>query len=349
MSANNLGASQLLSGPPRLVFAIPLKPRAACSDWAMAQAYLRRTIKSALTAAESYAAEVWVASHEQPDLGDLRATVRVCPVPFPVPLDPIEGGLDKARKRRFIGACLREHVVRDVSVVFLDADDLVHRDLVRYVLADGGGSYVVDDGYVYDTRARVLQRYPANFHRRCGSSFVFRFSADELPETWEDLDAAFSQFGTSPERRGHQDYERVAAELGRPAAPIPFPGCVYVVNHSESLWTAQTGGHLRINRRPLDVVKPSLAREILRDDFSSADYAARVAGPARYARATSAAVLVAGRTKLLRVFGIAPPSILPTSAVAVASAPVPQKAVAHKRQGSGRRTDQRTTRTRGRR
>ena len=113
MTANNPGASRLLSGPPRLVFAIPLKPRASCSDWATAQAYLRRTIKSAITAAESFPAEVWVACHEQPDLGDLGDAVRVCSVPFPVPLDPIEGGLDKARKRRFIGACLREHVVRD--------------------------------------------------------------------------------------------------------------------------------------------------------------------------------------------------------------------------------------------
>ena len=349
MTANNRGESRLLSGPPRLVFAIPLKPRAACSNWATAQAYLRRTIKSAITAADSFAAEVWVASHEQPDLGDLRDAVRVCPVPFPVPLDPIEGGLDKARKRRFIGASLREHVVRDVSVVFLDADDLVHRDLVRYVLADGVGSYVVDDGYVYDARAGVLQRYPANFHRRCGSSFVFRFGVDELPESWEDLDAPFSQFGSSPERRGHQDYEQVAAELGRPAAPIPFPACVYVVNHSESLWTAQTGGHLRINRRPLDVVKPSLARGILRDDFSSAEFAAGIAGPVRYARATSAAALIAVRTKLLRLFGIAPPSILPAGA-AVASAPVaqnpaPQKAVAQTGERSGgRRTDQSGTR-----
>ena len=325
MTRNDFLVPGSASGPPRLVFAIPFKPRAACADWNTAQGYLRRTIKSALASAHGFPAEVWVACHEEPDLGESRDAVRVWRAPFPIPLDPIEGGLDKARKRRFLGACLRECGTEDVSVVFLEADDLVHRDLVRYVMDDGGNSYVIDDGYIYDTRARILQRYPANFHRRCGSSFVFRFRLDELPEAWDDLDAPFSLFGTSPERRGHQDYDLVAAELGRPAAPIPFPACVYVVNHPESLWTAQTGGHLRINRRPFDVLTPSKARTILRDDFSSDEFAAGVAGPAGYARATSGAALAAGRTKVLRLFGVEPASILPATPAGHTSNPVAQK------------------------
>lgn len=321
----DFGVRQSVSTAPALLFAIPFKPRAACSDWNRAQSYLRRTVMSALSAAKGFPAEVWIACHDEPDLEELRDAVRIFNAPFPVPSDPVEGGLDKARKRRLIGACLRERAENDVSVVFLDADDLIHRDLVRYVLTDGAGTYVIDDGFVYDARAHTLQRYPANFYRRCGSSFVFRFGADELPEAWDDLDAPFSQFGTSPERRGHQEYELVAAELGRPAARVPFPACVYVVNHPESLWTAQTGGHLRINRRPFDVLTPAKARTILRDDFSSADLAARVAGPAGYARAVSGAALVAARAKILRVFGIKSRSILPATPVRAASNPVAQK------------------------
>jgi hypothetical protein len=71
-------------------------------------------------------------------------------------------------------------------VVFLDADDLVHRDLARYVIDGDRGSYVIDNGYLSGARSKTLQRYPERFHRRCGSSFIFRFGRD-LPTSFDDL------------------------------------------------------------------------------------------------------------------------------------------------------------------
>ncbi len=221
-------------------------------------------------------------------------------MPFPEPRTVMERGQDKARKRRFIGARLRSCGVDDVTVVFLDADDLVHRDLVRYVIGDGQGSYVVDNGYVYDTRSKTLQRHPENFHRRCGSSFIFRFGRDELPTSFDDVGASFSWFGTSPAQYGHQDYDLAARRLGRPPAEIPFAACVYVVNHPDSLWMAETGGKLRVNSRPRDVVWPGEARRILRDEFSTDDAAAPLSGPLGVTEAVVRASVVAVQTRIER-------------------------------------------------
>lgn len=293
----------------RFVFAIPLKPRSACVDWNRAQENLRRTIKSALAASAGLPAAVWVACHDEPDLGVFRDAVQLCHVPFSEPVSVPEGGPDKARKRRFLAACLREYVDDDVTVMFLDADDLVHRDIVRYALGDGRGSYVIDQGYVYDVRQKILQRYPADFHRRCGSSFIFRFSPDELTTSYDDVDARFSMFGTSPAQRGHQDYGVVATELGRPPVPVPFPACVYLVNHEESLWAAETGGAVRLNQRPFDIIAPREARRIVRDAFSSDEVAAEIAGAPGFLTATFAALLVAARIRVLRLFGRRPKPI----------------------------------------
>jgi hypothetical protein len=105
-----------------------------------------------------------------------------------------------------------------------------------------------------------------------------------LPEAWDDLSAPFSQFGSSPDQRGHPEYDQVATELGRPPVPFPFPAVTYVVNHSESLWSAKGRG-----RRPVgavqDLVLPGRARRVLREQFSAGDLAAQLVGHAAFGAA----------------------------------------------------------------
>ena len=290
------GVAKPSPGPNRdreFAFAIPFKPRRACADWGQAQADLRRTIRSARRAAGSKAVTVAVACHDEPELGDVRGdNVHVLRVPFAEPPDRWEGGRDKARKRRFVGAWLRQELGGDeVYVMFLDADDLVHKDILDYVLAHGHGSYVVDHGYVFDVKAGLLWHRRQGFHQTCGSSFVCRFARDELPSSWEDVDSPFAQFGASPDQRGHQLYHEVAAELGRAPAAFPFPAVVYTVNHSESLWAAKSGGARR-SSSPRDFVWPAAARRILGEEFGAPDFARRLAGVGRvthaFTRASSA-------------------------------------------------------------
>jgi hypothetical protein len=126
--------------PTPFVFAVPLKPRRFCSDWDAAQANLRRTLRSIQQATHHYPVETVVACHDEPDLAGLdESRITVLRMSYPEPEVVTEGARDKARKRRYIGAWLRETVEGDVHVMFLDADDLVHRDLVSAVVKVGPG------------------------------------------------------------------------------------------------------------------------------------------------------------------------------------------------------------------
>jgi hypothetical protein len=279
--------------PPAFVFAIPLKPKSASSDWRQVQHNLRRTIRSAR--ASDPAASVIVACHDEPDLGEVADGVVVLRVPFPEPASPAEGGRDKSAKRRHVAAWLRE-TMRDgddaAYVMFLDADDLVHRDLVVHVRSGGEPSYVVRTGYIADLERGVLRYRWTDFDKTCGSSFVFRFARAELPTSWEDLSAPFSQFGSAPDQSGHPDYDQVATGLGRPPIAFPFPAVTYVVNHAESLWSARGRG-----RRPVEAVQhlvpPYRARRILHDEFADGDLARALSGY----RAFGGAVVDAAKTQ----------------------------------------------------
>jgi hypothetical protein len=262
--------------PSAFVFAIALKPKKAASDWQQVEDNLRRTIRSAR--ASDPAARVLVACHDEPELDEADSVV-VLRVPFPEPASAAEGGRDKAAKRRHAAAWLREAIHEDdaVYVMFLDADDLVHRDLVVHVRSSREPSYVVRTGYIADLERGVLRHRRTDFHKTCGSSFVFRFARAELPASWDDLSAPFSQFGSAPDQRGHPEYDQVAADLGRPPSAFPFPAVTYVVNHAESLWSAKGRG-----QRPVgavqDLVSPYRAHRILRDEFAAWDLAEMLSG-----------------------------------------------------------------------
>jgi hypothetical protein len=91
------------------------------------------------------------------------------------------------------------------------------------------------------------------------------------------MSAPFSQFGSSPDHRGHQHYDQVAIDLGRPPVTVGFPAVGYLVNHTESLWQAKGRG-LRTLENPRELVSPSAARRVLADDFAAPDLARGLAG-----------------------------------------------------------------------
>jgi hypothetical protein len=266
-----------------VVFAISLKSRRLSSDWNAAQANLRRTLRSIEHSGQGHLTHVCVACHDEPDIAAVDTSmVTVLKVPFPEPVDVVsEGKTDRARKRRYIGSWLRGFVDENVHVMFLDADDLVHKDLVSAVLRSSSLSQIVTDGYFVDAAAGVMTLRRGSFYKSCGSSFVSRFRKDELPTSWEDLDAPYSQFGSSPEHRGHQDYDRVAIELDRPAAPFDFPAIAYLVNHTESMWRAKGRGERKVGS-PRELVRPSTARSLLANEFAAPDLARQLAGASSF-------------------------------------------------------------------
>jgi hypothetical protein len=281
-------------------FAVPLKPKRLCSDWDAAQANLRRTLRSIEGATHHYSVKTIIACHDEPDLASLdQSRITVLRVPYSEPQVMSEGSRDKARKRRHVGAWLRETVEQDVHVMFLDADDLVHRDLVGAVYRSGHASHVVADGYFVDVATGLLLLRRGSFYRSCGSSFVCRFARAELPTSSEDMESPYSQFGSSPDHRGHQDYDRVAADLGRSPVPLGFPAVAYLVNHTESLWRAKGRG-LREFEHPRELVFPAAGRRLLAEDFAAPDLAGGLAGRLDVVAALSRASFARLRTAVSR-------------------------------------------------
>jgi hypothetical protein len=257
----------------RFIFAISFIPRAVCSNWERAQANLRRTIKS-IRGMSRKDYRIVVACHEFPDLADLHGSdLELLLAPFPIETDLMRRGADKIRKRRLIGSWLRERLGEDGAyVMFLDADDLVHRDLVDHILRDDNRrSYIAEAGYIFDATTGLLEQRRARFYTTCGSCFVCWFGRDDLPLSFEDADCLYSQFDL------HREFKEMAARLGRPSEPFPFPAVVYLANHEESLRVKQF-----VRMREVDLFKlvwPRKATQVLEQDFSCADVAGTVARP----------------------------------------------------------------------
>ena len=250
----------------KFVFAIPLKPRVACDDWEVVQDNLRRTIRS-IRGTRNAEYFIAIACHDVPDLHEGSGSdLSVLTVPFAPESDVVQGGEDKIRKRHFIGAWLRENLKADAAyVMFLDADDLVHKDVVCYVLSDDNRrSYVAERGYEYDCRTGILGRRTRGFPGVCGSCFISYFQKDELPRSWDDKECAYTQFTL------HREYDIAAAGLGKNADPIPFHAVIYLANHRESLRLKRPGGRLR-ELDLFNLVWPGQARAILVNDFSVSD------------------------------------------------------------------------------
>lgn len=246
----------------RFVFAVPVKPRRATTQWDVVSSNLARTIRS-IQAARNESFQVFLCGHENPcpRLADSRFTfVRAT---FAYGEECHEGSKDKARKLVLIGSTLRKMGYDDFYTMFLDADDLVHKDLVEHVLAtDNRRSYVISQGYVYDdVTGRMALRENA-FDRACGSSFICWFETRDLPRHDSDRECFFGEF-VPHTRRGE-----TAGLKGRAPDVVPFPAAVYWLNHAESLQRLRAGGAMR-KVAPRSLLDVATTREILNRDFLS--------------------------------------------------------------------------------
>jgi hypothetical protein len=219
---------------PVFVFGISLASAQASNDWEKTKRLLGRTLQSVLGQTDGRFM-VLICGHEFPDvpeMSDPRVTFFECDVP--PPKDSSRFRRDKMRKRWLLGVALRE--LGGGYFFPLDADDLVHKNVVEYTLGnDNKRGYLVDKGYVLDEAngklAWVQDVWDSDFNYVCGSSAVIHFEVNDLP-SWGDAGGTkvyFNQF------ESHAYWPNVARESGRPLQRLPFAAGVYVVNHSQNL------------------------------------------------------------------------------------------------------------------
>jgi hypothetical protein len=215
------------------MFGISLASRRVSVDWGRTQELLGHTLRSLLNQSDPRFSVV-ICGHERPELAELAdPRVRFVEADGSPPRDSSGFRGDKMRKRRMIGSILRQ---RGGGYFFpLDADDLVHRDVVAHALRDDNRrGYLIETGYTLDYANRNLAPVPGawsvSFDRGCGSSAAIFFAPDDLPVNSEpDNGLYFNLF------QSHAYWRLVAEEFGRQLDPLPFPGGVYVVNHAQNL------------------------------------------------------------------------------------------------------------------
>jgi hypothetical protein len=135
-------------------------------------------------------------------------------------------------------------------VMFVDADDCVHRGLAEYVKHRPdivGWSF--DVGYIHDEGSRWLFRTTKFFHR-CGSSAIVRLSLKDFPASESQSSRDFFILS-----HGHTIIKDGMANRGTPLQELPFVGAVYITNTGENDSGARTS-HWQSKRQ---ILKSALA------------------------------------------------------------------------------------------
>lgn len=218
---------------PEFMFGISLASKRASANWARTEEVLGHTLRSLLNQSDPRFS-VTICGHERPtidEMGDPRIHFIECDRGPPAKPEGFRG--DKMRKRRLIGSALRK---KGGGYFFpLDADDLVHRDVVAHALNnDNQRGYLIEKGYALDYENHALAPIPGawsvSFDRCCGSSAVIYFEQNELPVNGDlDSDLYFNLF------QSHAYWPLVAEEYDRRLEPLPFAAGVYVVNNAQNL------------------------------------------------------------------------------------------------------------------
>ena len=206
-----------------LVFVTPLMSSQVAQNWERVKQLFIRTIRSAC-AQTCPDFRVLVVCHEIPDIEFQHPAIDFLPVSFPPP------GADRLRRisdqnRKIFVGLQRSLTFRPSHVMILDADDCVSKRVAAHVAAHSSSNgWYINKGYFHMEGCPEIHWERHRFHKWCGSSHVLRPEFMDLPDQY------FEGW-----RYRHTQAAIKMRKRGTPIQPLPFPGAVYNVSHSENL------------------------------------------------------------------------------------------------------------------
>jgi len=211
-----------------------------------------------------------------PDLPELRdERVEFLSMQSSPPREPQKFRSDKFRKRLNIGQ--RLHQLGGGYYMQLDADDIVHRDLVDYVLrARHPNGHLIPTGYTCDWAAGLVAPVPGawrlSLERVCGSTSVLRFDVPDLPSA--EATSEMLLFNMCSQ---HNSIPIAFEEELRYLDFMELPAVIYTMNHSQNLsFSLQRGGNRKENIinliREQAIMDEAELRRI--DEYFGTDFAA---------------------------------------------------------------------------
>lgn len=217
---------------PLVTFFVPFRSKQTTNDWGLVCNLLQNTLQS-IFGQTSPSFEVVVICHEKPDMAcSFDDRLRYLEVDLPVPSKDLGVSTMDDKWMKLASGLISVRAQPSPYSMFVDADDLVNRNLVAFVGQDRNpNGYIIKQGYWYTCGDRWML-YKRNFN--CGTNSVLRLDSLHLPVS---LDSA-SRMSCIALRSGHMKIEANMIAEDRPLAHLPFPGAVYV-QHSQQ-WTQMT-------------------------------------------------------------------------------------------------------------
>jgi hypothetical protein len=220
----------------KVYFAIPIAPKHQEGQWERLNDLLKLTIASLRNQTDQSFLAL-ICGHDMPAcLADKPHNVDFLKASFARPSSINEARKDKRRKRGVIAAEVRRQ--GGGYYMYLDADDIIHRDLVRTIRQDNNGvGYLIDAGYALDFANRRIAGIPGVWNKRfdevCGSSGIIRYFEEDLPQRPFPAPADESLLFTKV--KNHTHFAETIIRDGQKLAPIGFPAAIYTINNSINL------------------------------------------------------------------------------------------------------------------
>lgn len=217
-------------------FAIPVSARKDDAQWSRVNELLKLTLGSILNqTSDRY--KIFVCGHDRPEVLSEYSlpSIKFIGVDFPLPQTDKAKRRDKRRKRWEIAREVRR--LGGGYYMFMDADDLVHRDFVQFITSnDNQVGYLINKGYALDFTNRRIAPIPGafnrDFNRVCGSSGAVYLLPEDLPDGEYDperQDLLYTQI------RNHKYFEEGPMRGGKTLTALPFAAGVYTLNNSINL------------------------------------------------------------------------------------------------------------------
>lgn len=146
--------------------------------------------------------------------------------------DKVEGN-DKWDKLAALVAHLDTQYAPGYVMPF-DADDLLHPEMVAYMLTKkSAGGYTAELGYIWDTGRRKLALAGPRSARTLGRKPLWKLCGSTVAFAW-DGSAASQALLHHATQHEHRMFPYLSALAGRTLASLPFPAVTYVLNHGEN-------------------------------------------------------------------------------------------------------------------
>jgi hypothetical protein len=217
---------------PEIVFAISLKSKRVSRNWERVQENLSKTLRSIFNNSDQNF-RIIIAGHKKPDIAELKhERVIWLRVKFPPPINSKGFYMDKVKKRRVIGAYLRE-IGFSGYFMPVDADDWIHYRFVEYIRSfPVSDAFVFNKGYMVNLFKKEIWMRD-RFYTGCGTSQLFYFSNMEFPRTSRRIDVQQTNFKIAVGKR-HGNVLQYLKKANKKCTIVDYPLLTWVLAHGDN-------------------------------------------------------------------------------------------------------------------